>query len=89
MLSPKQLKDVCLLGGNHLQCRYLAQDDDQSKWFCLKKSSRKQEIDEEIVEHLKELNKKGIDPIKQGIPLGDNCSGYPILKHKEQGFDKK
>jgi hypothetical protein len=21
--------------------------------------------------------------------MGNNCSGYPILRHKEQGYDKK
>lgn len=89
-LSLKQLHDVCMLhSGNYKRCRYLAQDDsDSTKWYCLKKSSKKSEVDDEAVEFLKELKKKGLDPRKQGIPLGDNCDGYPVLKHLEQGYDK-
>jgi len=78
-----------LYSGNHKRCRYLAQDDtDSNKWYCLKKSTKKSEIDDETVEFLKELKKKQLDPYKQGIPLGDNCDGYPVLKHIEQGYDK-
>ena len=89
-LSLKQLKDVCMLySGDHRRCRYLAQDDtDTTKWYCLKKSSKKYDIDDESQEFLKDLKKKGLDPRKQGIPLGDNCAGYPILKHIDQGYDK-
>ncbi len=90
MLSLKQLQDVCMLySGDYKRCRYLAQDDvDSSKWYCLKKSAKRQEIDDETVEFLNELKKKQLDAKKQGIPLGDNCNGYPILKHIEQGHDK-
>ncbi len=89
-LSLKQLHDVCLLySGDYRRCRYLAQDDnDSSKWYCLKKNAKRQDIDDETQEFLKELKKKGTDPRKQGYPLGDNCTGYPILKHIEQGYDK-
>ena len=91
MLSLKQLQDVCMLySGNYKRCRYLAQDDtDSSKWYCLKKHVKKTEIDDETSEFLKEAKKKNIDPYKQNIPLGDNCDGYPVLKHIEQGYDKK
>jgi hypothetical protein len=89
-LSLKQLQDVCLLySGNYKRCRYLAQDDtDSTKWYCLKKSSKRSDIDDETYEFLKELKKKGLDASKQGIPLGDNCDGFPILKHIDQGYDK-
>lgn len=88
-LSLKQLQDVCMLyTGNYKRCRYAGQDDtDSSKWYCLKKSSKRQEIDDETDEFLKELKKKHQDPKKQGVPLGDNCDGYPILKYMEQGYD--
>jgi hypothetical protein len=87
-LSLKQLRDVCLLySGTSKKCRYLAQDDtDSSKWYCLKQSSKKSEIDDETKEYLKDTKKKNDSKV---IPLGDNCSGYPILKYKEQGYDKK
>lgn len=90
MLSLKQLQDVCLLHTNsHRKCRYLAQDDDDPyKYYCVKKSSKKVDIDDETEDHFKECKKKGTDPYVQGVPLGDNCDGYPILKHIEQGYDK-
>jgi len=89
-LSLKQLQDVCLFNsGNYKRCRYLAQDDlDPTKWYCVKKSSKKEEIDDEASIFLAELKKKNMDPRKQGVPLGDNCSGYPILKHVIQGYDQ-
>lgn len=88
-LSHKQLADICMLySGNHKRCRYLGQDDsDLSKWYCLKKSSKKADIDDEVIDSLKEMRTKQVDPRKQGIPLGDNCNGYPILKHLPQGYD--
>ncbi len=89
-LSLKQLTDVCMAySSDYRKCRYLAQDDsDLSKWYCLKKSSKRVFIDDETSDFLKELKKKGLDAKRQGIPLGDNCNGYPILKHIEQGYDK-
>jgi hypothetical protein len=89
-LSLKQLQDVCLYY-NHdsKKCRYLAQDEnDSSVWFCLKQSSKKSEVDTEVSEHLKELKQKNLDPLKQNIPLGDNCAGYPILRYIKQGYDQ-
>jgi hypothetical protein len=89
-LSLKQLQDVCLQQvSDNRKCKYLGQDDnDPSLWHCLKKSPKKKEIDDEVVDYLKELKKKGIDPHTQNIPLGDNCSGYPILKFVKQGYDQ-
>ncbi len=90
-LSRKQLQDICMLFcGDHRQCRYLAEDDaDHNKWYCLKHTSKKSKIDNRIDAFVKDCKKKGVDPNGQGIPLGDNCSGYPILKIIEQGFDVK
>lgn len=88
-LSKKHLQDVCLLQGGYKKCRYLAQDDtDYTKWYCLKKTSKKDEIDQEVDDFVRETKKKGQDPKKTGTALGDNCEGYPILKIIEQGYDK-
>jgi len=89
-LSLKQLQDVCMLyNGSSKRCRYLAQDDtDHNKWYCYKKTSKKADIDDEVLEFLKELKKKGMDPKRQSIPFGDNCAGYLPLKTLEQGYDK-
>lgn len=90
-LSLKQLQDVCLIYSNgSSKCKYLAQDDSNaSVWYCLKKSSKKAEVDDETNDYLKDLKKKGVDPRKQGTPLGDNCDGYPILRYIKQGYDQK
>lgn len=90
-LSLKQLQDVCLLYANDSRkCKYLGQDDsDASLYYCLKKSAKKAEIDDEVNDLLNDLKKKGVNPTTQGIPLGDNCSGYPILRYIKQGVDQK
>jgi len=90
-LSLRQLQDVCLIYANDSRkCRYLAQDDTNSSvWYCLKKSSKKSEVDDETNDYLRDLKKKGVDPRKQGTPLGDNCDGYPILRYIKQGYDQK
>ena len=88
-LSKKQLTDVCLLwSGNYKRCRYLAQDDtDWSKWYCIKLSAKKADIDVETEEFVRETRRKGQDPKKTNVPLGTGCAGYPVLKHLEQGYD--
>jgi len=91
-LSRKQLKDVCLLWGGHQQCMYLDEDaDDQGQVcnVCKKLSVYKKIIDEEVHEFLVEMKKNGQDPLAQGVPLGDNCQGYIVLKSREQGYDVK
>lgn len=88
-LSLKQLQDVCLIYSNDSKkCRYLAQDDSNaSVWYCLKKSSKKAEIDDETDDFLKDLKKKVTD--SRRTPLGDNCKGYPVLRYIKQGYDQK
>jgi hypothetical protein len=90
-LSKLQLTDQCLAFENTAdKCRYCAQDDDDwSKYHCLKKTSRKTTIDIEVEEFIREVRKKGGDPYKDNLPLGDNCAGYPIMKHIEQCYDVK
>jgi hypothetical protein len=90
MLSQKHLKDVCLVNDNTYQkCRYLTHDDnDYTKHYCAKKSSRKKEMDVEINDFIRDSMRRGKDPKKDNIPLGDNCQGYPVLRYIEQGYDK-
>ena len=90
MLSKKQVQDICLFQqGNYKTCRYCAVDElDPSKFYCLKQSSKKAITDAEVKEFLKKMKKSNQDPTNQGLPLGDNCQGYPILKYIEQGYDK-
>jgi hypothetical protein len=89
MLSSKHLKDICLLTLGSDQCRYLAEDEtDSRKFYCLKKSSKAKEIDIEVEDFLQQMKRKGKDPKKENTPIGDNCSGYIFLRHKEQGYDK-
>jgi hypothetical protein len=86
-LTKKQLTDVCMLHGNNM-CRYLQQeDDDLSKWNCLKhRKIEKKKIDERIISFCEDAKQHGIDPYSQGVPLGDNCGGFPLLKNIEQGI---
>lgn len=91
MLSAKQLQDVCLAQrGDHRQCRYLAQDElDWRKWYCHKLlPNKKAKIDSTVKKYVEDCRKSGLDPRAQAVPLGDNCSGYPLLRHVEQGYDK-
>lgn len=91
MLSQKQLQDVCLIYSQDgsSRCRYLSEDrQDFNKWYCVKhKKKEKSKIDIKVQDFVKDCKSKGIDPYSQGIPLGDNCSGYPVLKHTVQGYD--
>jgi hypothetical protein len=88
VLSKKHLDKYCLPYGAHLRCHYLAEDDNNStKFYCLKKSNKKTIVDKELKEVLELLKKKGNDPKKQGIPLGNNCPGYFLLKNVQQGYD--
>jgi len=89
MLSTKQLKDVCLIGGTSERCRYLAEDEtDHLKYYCLKKSSKAKDVDIEVEDFIKDMKRRGKDVSKENIPIGNNCSGYPVLRYKEQGYDK-
>lgn len=90
-LSKGQVSDVCLLGQGTQQCRYLAEDDVvRNMFYCLKKSKdKKDKIDVEVSSLVKDLKRRGKDIDAQNIPVGNNCGGYIILKHVEQGYDVK
>lgn len=89
MLSKKQLEVVCMLGcGDSRECRYL-RDEPQSydMYNCYKmRPNEKKKIDLKVEEYLRDCKKKGTDPYAQGVPLGDNCPGQPILKHITTGL---
>jgi hypothetical protein len=89
-LSQKQLQNVCLLFcGDHRQCRYLEEDSTLWKWNCTKhKKSAKVNKDLAVENYVDQCNQNGIDPKTKGVPIGDNCPGYPLLRNIEQGYDK-
>jgi|694.fasta_scaffold00185_114 hypothetical protein len=91
MLSLKQINDVCLSNDlTYRKCRYLCQDEsDRSKFYCLKLSVKGQKIDREIDIYVDNLKAKGKSIIQDNLPLGDNCSGYPMLRYLQQGYDQK
>lgn len=82
-LSRNQLENICLLrhGDERNICRYLGNDElDESVWVCRKlHQSSKSRIDSEA-----ESAKLRGD---RGVPLGDNCPGYPLLRNVTQGYD--
>jgi len=90
MITNKHLQDVCLAwDANGGKCRYLEQDNnDYQKFYCLKhRANDKKKIDSKIGSFVKDCKTKGLDPQNQGVPLGDNCGGYPVLKTLQQGYD--
>ena len=72
------------------ECRYLREDDDNlGVWHCCKlRPYERNKIDLKVKEYIKDASKKGKNPYLEAVPLGDNCSGYPVLKFVEQGYDK-
>ncbi len=87
VLSIKHVTEICQLDKSG-ECMYLEQDYlDLSKWHCLKKNKvKKADREKEVNKYIKQAKDDGHEP---EIPLGDNCEGYLILHHIEQGFDKK
>jgi len=89
-LSLKQVQDVCFLNGGSDQCRYLDEDFDDNGLVinvCKKLSPYRTIIDEEFDEFMESMQKSGQKPEDQGKAIGDNCSGYIVLKSKIQGYD--
>ena len=84
-LTNRHIEEVCLLHQMDMTktCRYLVCDDlEDGKWYCQKmRSETKARIDGEI----STLDKASL--VKLGIPAGDNCEGFPLMKHMMQGFD--
>ena len=55
--------------------------------ICLKRTPKKKIIDAQVKSFVTDCVKKGIDPQKQGRPMGDNCQGYLMLRNIQQGCD--
>ena len=82
-LTKLHVLNVCKGSTEEENCRYLDEDEfDPNVFNCLKKTSRKNVIDE-MIEKRKAINKNC------EMPLGDNCPGYPVLRFVEVGYDKK
>ena len=77
MLTKNQVQQVCLFGCSGKQCRYLCQQQD--KFFCLKKTSKKAIIDNEVEKFLDQVE-EDFDLSLSDLPFGDNCQGYHFLK---------
>lgn len=88
MLSKNQIHDVCLFGKDSKTCRYLCEDGKNKIFYCLKKTSKKQLIDNEVKEFISFCEKKQINSGDFYLPIGDNCQGYMFLKI-DQGYDIK
>lgn len=90
MLSLKQLNDVCLANTTSSdRCRFLHQDPSEpDKFFCLKLTGKGAKIDQEANNYIVEMRRKGRDPGEDGMPLGDNCPGYPLMRNIVQGYDQ-
>lgn len=84
-LTNRHLGEVCLL--HHPDptktCRYLLNDElDPDKWYCQKlRPAAKSSADVSVSSNSRKTR------IRLGVPSGDNCEGYPLLKHVDQGFD--
>ena len=91
-LSKKQLEDICLLNsGDSGTCRFLRDDDNSYNcWHCVKlRPKESSKINMKVNEFIRDCKKKKQDPHAQNVPLGDNCKGYPLLKHVDQGYGQK
>lgn len=89
MLSKKHMQKYCLVDDmTYKRCRYLAEDDFVlGKNQCMKHTTQRIVIDEEIVSLINISLTSNADPRSENIPMGDNCQGYLPLKHVIQGYD--
>ena len=85
-LTKLHVINVCKIGQKENQCRYLEEDAVQAGVFsCLKLSPHRKIIDEEVAAYTKKHRSRNNDD----MPVADNCKGYPVLRHKQVGYDKK
>jgi len=79
--------NVCKLGKKHQECRYLEEDDalQPGTYQCLKLSPHRKIIYEEVESYQRRHRQKKSDD----VPIADNCKGYPVLRHKNVGYDQK
>lgn len=89
MISKNHMQKYCLIDDmSYRRCRYLAEDDFVlGKHQCMKHTTQKDAIDEELNSLISISFKKNLDPKEENIPMGDNCQGYLPLKYVVQGYD--
>lgn len=83
-LSDLQVFHVCKMNvSNNQTCRYLSEDIIfQGSYQCLKLTGQKPHIDEAVSDYISSRVSE------DDVPVGDNCPGYPVLRHAVVGFDK-
>lgn len=88
MLSEKHVQDVCLFDGISPDCcRYCDYDAEADCFHCVKLTPAKGRIDKRLAEIMEEADQNGVNIYDTGEAVGDNCPGFPFLRHVKQGFD--
>lgn len=88
-LSKLHVINVCKFGAKQGECRYLEEDAVQPNVYnCLKLSPHRKIIDEEVEQYSRKARYGGKRYIDD-MPVGDNCKGYPVLRHKTVGYDQQ
>ena len=85
MLSDNHLEKVCMYGSGTKQCRFL-DNLNTGDCVCLKQTPQAITINSKVNTHIQSRKAKQLKP---AIPVGNNCSGYTMLKHVLQGYDVK
>jgi len=86
-LSELHVLNVCKKNAGDKECRYLSSDGiDDDVFQCLKLTTQKKTIDDMVEKHADKKGSAGYF-FQNDPPLGDNCQGYPVLRHKIIGFD--
>ena len=86
MLTLNQIRNVCLYGQDHMQCRYLALAA-AGEFHCIKNTWVKPRIDKQVREFIEFTKQTGGSILGSNIAMGDNCKGYILFKNKKQGYD--
>jgi len=86
MISKQHIEKFCQPEQGHKTCRYFAENVKDGNFYCLKKTLKKQEMDNELHNKMELFKKQGKEIKDTCLPLGDNCDGLPISQ-MEQGFD--
>ena len=83
-LTQLQIVHVCKINSDSNDtCRYLSEDSlNTTVYQCLKLTGQKKFIDESVDDYLK---RQVYNDDK--VPLGNNCQGYPVMRHKQVGYD--
>jgi hypothetical protein len=80
MLNKNQIDQICLKSGGSRRCRYLSSDTKEDVYFCLKNTSKKIIIDNQVKEFANYCSKKEKDLNSFDLPMGDNCDGVSFSR---------